>query len=136
MNSIRLLRKKAGMSLQQLAKAANIDPSSLSKYELGKLKPTQSALARIAPVLNCTVSQLTASQDDIRWYTADEKTPTLPCLVYTQHGFVIVTKRLISASDGSRVLWFNGTHGLPEDSIKPDLAISYWMPIPPVPSHE
>ena len=150
MNKIRELRGTAGMTLNQLSKAAHVDQSSLSKYELGKAKPTAGALAKIAAALNVDVKDLTPDEPAeipketkppkpakkammIRWYTVEEKAPTVPCLIANQNGLVLCTQRVIAVYDGRRVLYFNGMHGLRVEDIKPELAISLWLPIPEVP---
>lgn len=147
MNRIREIRCAAGMTLNQLSKAAHVDQSSLSKYELGKVKPTGGALARIAAVLNVDVKDLTPDApaeipketkpqkpktQTTRWYTVEEKAPTVPCLVANKNGLFLITSRIIAVNDGTQVLYFNGVHGLRVEDIKPELAISLWLPIPEV----
>ena len=144
MNKIRELRTAAGISCSELGRITGIDPSLMSRYELGKTHVPAHALQRIAKALKCDVSELTLEPLEpikapakkaarVRWYTVEEKAPTIPCLIANQNGLVLCTQRVIAVDDGRRVLYFNGLHGLRDEDIKPELAISLWMPIPEVP---
>lgn len=62
MNNIKLLRRTAGMSQQELAKAVGVAQSRISAYESGKLdidNMTIKLARKFATALNCTVEQLT-----------------------------------------------------------------------------
>ena len=55
---LRHLRKAAGFSQQQLARAAGISQSSLAGYERGRSEPKYAALASLATALGLTVQDL------------------------------------------------------------------------------
>ncbi len=55
---IRLIRKKQGMALKDLAKAVGMEPSNLSVIENGKSNPQLLTYVKIASALNCTMVNL------------------------------------------------------------------------------
>jgi transcriptional regulator with XRE-family HTH domain len=55
---VRRLRRKAGMTLDQLAAASKVSRAMLSSVERGEKSPTLSVLAGIANALNVTMSHL------------------------------------------------------------------------------
>lgn len=51
-------RFEKGMTQAELAKAANVEQSSISRYERGHWKPTGKTAKKLADVLGCTVGEL------------------------------------------------------------------------------
>lgn len=56
--SIKERRLKAGMTQMQLANKVNVDQSTVSLWESGKIKPLRKIRKRLARVLGCTVDEL------------------------------------------------------------------------------
>lgn len=56
-----LLRKNAGMTRPQLAKAAHLDPSQLWRIETGRAVPYDSTIGRLARALGVPVAVLIAA---------------------------------------------------------------------------
>ena len=50
--SLREARKKAGMSMQELAKLVGVSPAAICRYEQGKRVPKTQIAKRLAEVLN------------------------------------------------------------------------------------
>lgn len=150
--NLREKRLEKGLTITQLAELSGVAASTISKLELGKQPLTEKMKQRLVTELDCDEDEIEAAPKmrvavletkpapkpakkamTVRWYTVEEKAPTVPCLIANQNGFVLCTQRVIAVDDGRRVLYFNGLHGLRDEDIKPDLAISFWMPIPEVP---
>jgi transcriptional regulator with XRE-family HTH domain len=55
---IRVIRKKQGMALKDLAQAVGMEPSNLSVIENGKSNPQLLTYVKIAAALNCTMGDL------------------------------------------------------------------------------
>ena len=55
---IRLIRKKQGKALKDLAQAVGMEPSNLSVIENGKSNPQLLTYVKIASALNCTMGDL------------------------------------------------------------------------------
>lgn len=68
---LRLLRERAGLSLREVAKAANISAPFLSDVELGRRFPTNETLALIAEKLRTPAEDL--KKHDYRAALADLK---------------------------------------------------------------
>lgn len=62
---IRVLRKKRGDTLEQLAFVIGTDPSNLSRIERGVQQPSTESLKTIAAALGTTVSTLYASAESV-----------------------------------------------------------------------
>ena len=56
---LRELRKKKGVSIEEIAYKAGIDAQNLRKYELGRQDMRLSMLKRIADAFEITVSEMT-----------------------------------------------------------------------------
>jgi DNA-binding XRE family transcriptional regulator len=63
-DAIRRLRLARNMTQEQLATAAGLPQSHVSKLEAGKHAPTQTTIARIARALDTTPSQIDPGCDD------------------------------------------------------------------------
>lgn len=57
-NRIKTLRKQRGLTLVQLGKQINWDPTAVSKWELGKRQPNMQALFQLADYFGVTVEYL------------------------------------------------------------------------------
>jgi transcriptional regulator with XRE-family HTH domain len=55
---IRVIRKKKGMALKDLAQAVGMEPSNLSVIENGKSNPQLLTYVKIASALNCGMADL------------------------------------------------------------------------------
>lgn len=62
--SIKKKREQMNISQQNLADALNIDQSTVCLWETGKTQPRAKLLPRIAKLLNCTVDELLADDDE------------------------------------------------------------------------
>lgn len=56
--NIRNYREKAGMNQTELAKAVDVDPSSICKLEKGRFLPTFALVDAIADVLDVSLDEL------------------------------------------------------------------------------
>lgn len=56
--AIKELRKVAGLSQKDLAKATNVNRVSISRYETGERVPTLNVAAKIAQALDCKIDDL------------------------------------------------------------------------------
>ena len=61
--SIRRLRNAQGLSLEALAKRAEVSKSMISKIERGETSPTANTLGRLAEALDVSLSQLMGLQE-------------------------------------------------------------------------
>lgn len=61
---LRALRKRAGLSLDGLARTSEVSKSMISKVERGEASPSTVVLARIAEALGVTFSDLLAQEQD------------------------------------------------------------------------
>lgn len=64
--TLRQLRKGAGYTLEQVAKAADVSPAALSLFETGKRNPSPKVLGLIAAALNSPVEPLQQLLDEER----------------------------------------------------------------------
>ena len=154
---LRAERKAKGLSISDVTARCGIDPSTVSKYERGVYKPTAAIIGKLAAALEIEPETITRGADaapqtaaktasekqakcksgGVRWYSVDEKKPTLPCLILNKNSTLqIVTKRIISVEAPDGTLYFNGLHGLREEDIKPTCGFRYWMPIPEIPTDD
>jgi len=60
---LRHVRRKAGLSPDEVAKGANLTKRRYEEIEAGKVNPSISTLARIAVVLRCTLDDLVPPMD-------------------------------------------------------------------------
>lgn len=58
MTSLKVLRKKANLTQQQLAAKLHIDRSSVAKWEIGNCFPRTGTLPKLAKILGCSVDEL------------------------------------------------------------------------------
>ena len=56
--NIRVLRQKAGMTQEQLAKKMNVGQAAVSRWESGDTKPLKKYRKKLAKALGCTVDEL------------------------------------------------------------------------------
>lgn len=61
MDSLTILRRKAGISQKDLAKKSGIPATLLSKIENGRVNPSLEELSWMAPVLGVSTEELAAS---------------------------------------------------------------------------
>ena len=55
MNNLKMLREKANLTQESLAKLINVDRSTIAKWETGEASPRSDKLPTLANVLNCTM---------------------------------------------------------------------------------
>lgn len=67
--NVKMLRKRANMSLEELALASGVSRAMLSKVERSEKSPTLTVLARIAHGLDLTVSTLLGAEPDRSLFT-------------------------------------------------------------------
>lgn len=60
MITLKILRKKANLTQQQLAAKLHIDRSSVAKWEIGNCFPRTGMLPQLAKILGCSVDELLA----------------------------------------------------------------------------
>lgn len=53
-----MLREKANLTQESLAKLINVDRSTIAKWETGEASPRSDKLPTLANVLNCTIDDL------------------------------------------------------------------------------
>ena len=58
MNKIKKMRKRIGLTQEQLACRMNIDCSTVAKWETGKAKPRADKLPELAQILKCKIDDL------------------------------------------------------------------------------
>jgi len=64
--AVRTLRRKAGMSQEELADAADTDLTQVGGIERGVRNPSYTTLLRLAAALETTVGELTTLADQLR----------------------------------------------------------------------
>jgi len=64
--AVRTLRRKAGMSQEELADAADTDLTQVGGIERGVRNPSYTTLLRLATALETTVGELTTLADKLR----------------------------------------------------------------------
>jgi len=65
-DAVRDLRKKAGLSQEQLAEGANTDLTQVGGIERGIRNPSYTTLLRLAGALGTSVGKLTTLADELR----------------------------------------------------------------------
>jgi transcriptional regulator with XRE-family HTH domain len=65
-DAVRDLRKRAGLSQEQLAEGANTDLTQVGGIERGIRNPSYTTLLRLAGALNTSVGKLTTLADELR----------------------------------------------------------------------
>ena len=63
-NTIRKLRKKVGLTQEELAEKIDISPQAISKWENGRCLPETQVLPKLAKLLNTTIDDLLTSSSD------------------------------------------------------------------------
>ena len=58
MNGFKHMRKRAHVTQLSMARALDVDPSTICKWETGKALPHAGTLIRAADYLGCTVEEL------------------------------------------------------------------------------
>lgn len=59
---IRMLRKRLGMTMYELADRMGVSVASVSRWETGKELPASARLVALADVLGCTIDELFGRQ--------------------------------------------------------------------------
>ena len=65
MNRIKEVRKKKGLSLQQVADAVGLGNNTISRYETGKREPKLETWNKLAEYFNVPTSYLMGLSDDV-----------------------------------------------------------------------
>ena len=63
MNRIREMRKKAGMSVGQLAQKSRVTMASVYRYERGERIPNVATAYALAAALGCTIDELSERKE-------------------------------------------------------------------------
>ena len=58
MNNLKMLREKANLTQESLAKLINVDRSTIAKWETGEASPRSEKLPMLAKVLDCRIDDL------------------------------------------------------------------------------
>lgn len=58
MNNLKMLREKANLTQESLAKLINVDRSTIAKWGNRRASPRSDKLPTLANVLNCTIDDL------------------------------------------------------------------------------
>lgn len=61
MKKLKILRKKAGLTQQELADRIAVDRTAITHWEAGEFKPRSERLPQLAKVLNCTIDEFFCS---------------------------------------------------------------------------
>ena len=56
--TIEMLRKKANISQEEIAKRLNVTQGAISQWEKGITRPTADKLPELAKILGCTIDEL------------------------------------------------------------------------------
>lgn len=111
--ALRWLRERRGLSLAEVARRADLAPSSLSRFERGKRQPTLDTLGRVLRVLQADPIQLAFA---LRFHQRCERELNLPegltdresfALAVAAHGFqdfIEAAARRFAAADPSQRL--------------------------------
>lgn len=62
--SFKTARERSGLTQRDLAAALGIDQSTVSLWEVGKTRPRAKLLPKLAALLNCTVDELLAHENN------------------------------------------------------------------------
>lgn len=100
MNRIKEVRKKKGLSLQQVAEAVGLGNNTISRYETGKREPKLETWNKLAEYFNVPTSYLMGLSDDVNgWKEWTENTGYSVKQIKDEIQRLIKTKRLDSSAD-------------------------------------
>lgn len=100
MNRIKEVRKKKGLSLQQVADAVGLGNNTISRYETGKREPKLETWNKLAEYFNVPTSYLMGLSDDVNgWKEWAENTGYSVKQIKDEIQRLIETKRLDSSAD-------------------------------------
>lgn len=100
MNRIKEVRKKKGLSLQQVADAVGLGNNTISRYETGKREPKIETWNKLAEYFNVPTSYLMGLSDDVNgWKEWAENTGYSVKQIKDEIQRLIKTKRLDSSAD-------------------------------------
>ena len=100
MNRIKEVRKKKGLSLQQVADAVGLGNNTISRYETGKREPKLETWNKLAEYFNVPTSYLMGLSDDVNgWKEWTENTGYSVKQIKDEIQRLIKTKRLDSSAD-------------------------------------
>lgn len=100
MNRIKEVRKKKGLSLQQVADAVGVGNNTISRYETGKREPKLETWNKLAEYFNVPTSYLMGLSDDVNgWKEWAENTGYSVKQIKDEIQRLIKTKRLDSSAD-------------------------------------
>lgn len=100
MNRIKEVRKKKGLSLQQVADAVGLGNNTISRYETGKREPKLETWNKLAEYFNVPTSYLMGLSDDIEgWDEWAKNTGYSVKQIKDEIQRLIKTKRLDSSAD-------------------------------------
>lgn len=100
MNRIKEVRKKKGLSLQQVADAVGLGNNTISRYETGKREPKLETWNKLAEYFNVPTSYLMGLSDDVNgWKEWAENTGYSVKQIKDEIQRLIKTKRLDSSAD-------------------------------------
>lgn len=100
MNRIKEVRKKKGLSLQQVADAVGLGNNTISRYETGKREPKLETWNKLAEYFNVPTSYLMGLSDDVNgWKEWAENTSYSVKQIKDEIQRLIKTKRLDSSAD-------------------------------------
>jgi len=97
--NIKAIRKKQGMTQDELAELAMLNRVTIAKYEAGTVEPGARALAQIAAALDVSVQDL--YNDDVTVVSATEKSP-IPGLSSEEQ--ILITNYRALTSEGQAAL--------------------------------
>lgn len=100
MNRIKEVRKKKGLSLQQVADAVGLGNNTISRYETGKREPKLETWKKLAEYFNVPTSYLMGLSDDVDgWKEWAKSTGYSVKQIKNEIKRLIETKRLDSSTD-------------------------------------
>ncbi|MCT0164024.1 XRE family transcriptional regulator [Lactobacillus helveticus] len=100
MNRIKEVRKKKGLSLQQVADAVGVGNNTISRYETGKREPKIETWDKLAKYFNVPTSYLMGLSDDVNgWKEWAENTGYSVKQIKDEIQRLIKTKRLDSSTN-------------------------------------
>lgn len=100
MNRIKEVRKKKGLSLQQVADAVGVGNNTISRYETGKREPKLETWNKLAEYFNVPTSYLMGLSDDVNgWKEWAKNTGYSVKQIKDEIQRLVETKRLDSSAD-------------------------------------
>lgn len=100
MNRIKEVRKKKGLSLQQVADAVGLGNNTISRYETGKREPKLETWNKLAEYFNVPTSYLMGLSDDVNgWKEWVENTGYSVKQIKDEIQRLVETKRLDSSAN-------------------------------------